>query len=92
MRKEDLVVESISPDFGDIEPVVPPAYPPSWVNNPPHYQGSSIEVIDIIEDFDLNFHLGNAIKYILRAGKKGKKVEDLRKAIWYLERECGKDD
>lgn len=61
------------------------------VNHPSHYQGKKFESIDIIEDFDLGFHLGNAIKYILRAGKKGNKVQDLKKAIWYLERECKKD-
>ncbi len=58
------------------------------VNHPPHYQGKKFESIDIIEDFELGFHLGNAIKYILRAGKKGNKIQDLKKAIWYLEREC----
>lgn len=57
------------------------------VNHPTHYQGASLEVIDIIEDFELNFCLGNAVKYILRSGKKGNKYEDLRKAIWYLNRE-----
>lgn len=57
------------------------------INHPSHYQGQRFEVIDIIEDFDLGFKLGNAIKYILRAGRKGDFIEDLRKAIWYLERE-----
>lgn len=60
------------------------------VNNPSHYEGSHLEVIDIIEDFNLGFHLGNAIKYILRAGKKDDMIQDLKKAIWYLERECNK--
>ena len=57
------------------------------INHPSHYQSSSMEVIEIIEAFNLNFHLGNAIKYTLRAGKKGDKIEDLDKAMWYLERE-----
>ena len=57
------------------------------VNHPPHYKGKRFESIDIIEDFDLGFNLGNAIKYILRADRKGNKAQDLRKAIWYLERE-----
>lgn len=59
------------------------------VNRPSHYTDGKIEVIDFIEDKKLNFHRGNAIKYIARAGKKhkNKEVEDLRKAIWYLERE-----
>ena len=57
------------------------------VNHPSHYTDGSIEVIDYIEDKNFNYHLGNAIKYISRAGKKGDKIEDLRKAIWYIERE-----
>lgn len=57
------------------------------VNHPKHYQGNGLEVIDVIEKFDLNYRLGNAIKYILRAGKKNATQEDLKKAIWYLQRE-----
>ena len=57
------------------------------VNHPSHYQGNKFEVIDIIEDYKLGFSLGNAIKYILRAGKKNDYKEDLQKAIWYLQRE-----
>jgi hypothetical protein len=57
------------------------------VNHPPHYQGNGLEVIDVIESFGLNFNMGNAIKYILRAGKKDDFKEDIQKAIWYLNRE-----
>ena len=59
------------------------------VNNPSHYTSGKIEVIDFIEDQKFNYHRGNAIKYICRAGKKdkSKEVEDLEKAIWYLQRE-----
>lgn len=59
------------------------------VNHPLHYADGQIEVIDFIEDKQLNFHRGNAIKYIARAGKKNpdKEVEDLKKAVWYLNRE-----
>jgi hypothetical protein len=60
------------------------------VNHPAHYQANGIEVIDIIENFDLNFNLGNTVKYVLRAGKKGSKKEDLEKAVWYLNRELEK--
>jgi hypothetical protein len=60
------------------------------VNHPDHYQGNKTEVIDIIEDYDLGFSLGNAIKYILRADKKGNKKQDLEKAIWYINRELSK--
>lgn len=58
------------------------------INNPKHYQSQGgLEAITVIEAFDLNFNLGNAIKYVLRAGKKGSKVQDLDKAIWYIKRE-----
>lgn len=59
------------------------------VNHPSHYTDGKIEVIDFIEQKNLNFHRGNAVKYIARAGKKDseKEVEDLRKAVWYLNRE-----
>lgn len=59
------------------------------VNRPAHYTDGKIEVIDFIEDKGLNFHRGNAVKYIARAGKKdpAKEVEDLEKARWYINRE-----
>lgn len=57
------------------------------INHPAHYKAGSMEVIDVIESFGLGFHLGNAIKYILRAGRKTNNTEeDIEKAIWYLER------
>lgn len=58
------------------------------VNHPSHYTSGKIEVIDFIEDQKLPMHLGNAVKYICRAGKKdpAKIKEDLQKAIWYLQR------
>lgn len=58
------------------------------VNRPAHYTDGEIEVIDYIEDKQLGYHLGNAIKYISRAGKKdpAKVKEDLEKAIWYIKR------
>ena len=61
----------------------------SRVDHPDHYQTSAgLEAIDVIEAFfHDNFHLASAFKYIARAGKKGDYVEDLRKSIWYLERE-----
>lgn len=57
------------------------------VNRPAHYIGDGLEAIDVIEDWGLGFHLGNAFKYIVRAGRKSKLLgQDLQKAIWYLER------
>ena len=56
------------------------------INHPSHYTRGKIEVIDFIEDQQLSYHLGNVIKYIARAGHKGDKLEDLKKARWYLDR------
>ncbi len=58
--------------------------------NPSHYKANGLEVIDVIEAFGLNFAIGNAIKYLLRAGKKGDRLEDLKKARWYIDREIEK--
>ena len=62
------------------------------INHPDYYGGqhNTYETIKVIEAWDLNFHLGNVIKYVSRAGKKDKNsaktLEDLRKAEWYLQR------
>lgn len=69
----------------------------SAVNHPSHYNQGKFEVIEVIEDQKLGFHLGNAIKYICRAGKKipdkyndelfrQLTTQDLEKAIWYIKR------
>jgi len=57
------------------------------VNHPNHYNQGKIEVIDAIEDWDLGFNDGNVIKYVSRYKHKGRPLEDLKKAKWYLERE-----
>ena len=54
---------------------------------PAYYQRGTADVWDFIREQGLNFHLGNAIKYICRAGYKDSKIEDLEKAIHYLENE-----
>ena len=56
-------------------------------HSPSYYTRGSIEVWDFIRDQELNYHLGNAVKYICRAGHKDSKVEDLKKAIHYLTNE-----
>lgn len=58
------------------------------VDHPAHYGGAEnvYEAIKVIEAWGLGFHLGNVVKYIARAGKKGAALEDLRKARWYLDR------
>jgi len=58
------------------------------IEHPDHYQveDKTYEAIKVIEALGFNFHLGNVYKYIARAGKKGSKLEDLKKARWYLDR------
>ena len=56
------------------------------VSHPAHYTaGRKYEPRKVIADWGLNFNLGNAVKYVSRAGRKGDKIEDLRKAIQYIE-------
>lgn len=64
------------------------------VDHPDHYGGdTTYETIKVIDAWGLDFCLGNAVKYISRAGKKDKdkKDEDLKKAIWYLQHELSKE-
>ena len=56
------------------------------VDHPSHYNQGKFETIDVIEDWQLDFHLGNAVKYIARAKHKGRELEDLKKALWYVQR------
>ena len=57
-------------------------------NTPEHYQnGKDYDLIDVIKHYNINFNLGNVIKYVCRAGKKENEIQDLQKAIDYLERE-----
>lgn len=59
------------------------------VNHPAHYGGEDnpYEAIKVIEAWGLGFCLGNAVKYLCRAGKKDLTIQDLKKAAWYLNRE-----
>lgn len=65
---------------------------PDAVNHPTHYNHGGIEVIDAIESWQLGFHLGNVVKYVARAVHKGSRLEDLKKARWYLDREIARQD
>ncbi len=56
------------------------------INHPPHYTFGLIEVISVIEDWALGYHLSNVIKYVARAGRKDDALKDLKKAQWYLNR------
>lgn len=55
------------------------------INNPPHYTKGEIQPLDVIDDWKLGFYLGNCVKYIARAPHKGKELEDLKKARFYLD-------
>lgn len=59
---------------------------PDAVNHPKHYTYGKIEAIDVIEDWGLDYRLGCALKYIARCRHKGTYIQDLKKAIWYLQR------
>ena len=76
MKEADDVVEEISvlEVTGDL------------VNHPEHYKVGGIETIDFIEAKQLDYHLGNVIKYVTRSDHKGEKLKDLLKAQWYLNR------
>ena len=76
------IVEKVETEFKTVE--LPKQE--DVINHPSHYTRGKIEVIDFIEDQQLPYHLGNVIKYIARAGHKGDKLEDLKKARWYLDR------
>jgi len=68
-------IDMFEPEFDDL------------VNHPAHYKVGGIETIDFIEAKKLNYNIGNVVKYLTRADHKGNKLEDLRKAQWYLTRE-----
>lgn len=79
---EQTIIEKVEPEVKTVE--LPKQE--DVINHPSHYTRGKIEVIDFIEDQQLPYHLGNVIKYVARAGYKGDKLEDLKKARWYLDR------
>jgi len=90
-----LRAQGIAEDtFYDEPPVSMFEKPADPVNNPAHYTEGGIETIDYIEAKRLGYHLGNAVKYISRAGRKGTNqgLEDLKKAQWYLARAIEKNE
>ena len=85
--RDELVASGEVPVDSHEDPRVPQF---DNVNHPEHYRAGGIETIDFIEAKDLNYRLGNAVKYITRAKHKGNELEDLKKAQWYLNREINK--
>jgi hypothetical protein len=89
MRRK-IAASKINPQKRRMEPADKPEFGASnvdLVNSPPHYRVGGIETIDFIEAKNLNYNLGNAVKYITRADHKDNRVQDLEKARWYIERE-----
>tara|TARA_R110000765_G_scaffold341802_1_gene431912 strand:- start:131 stop:409 length:279 start_codon:yes stop_codon:yes gene_type:complete len=80
-------MNSISKPYTKRVPSDPVSNPPDPVSNPQHYtEGRGHQPLDVIEDWGLDFHLGNVLKYISRAGRKDSMVQDLNKAMYYLSR------
>lgn len=79
-KKEDWKVIDVSSSNTPLQKADP-------VNHPTHYKVGGIETIDFIEAKKLGYNLGNVVKYITRSDHKGNRLQDLRKAQWYLERE-----
>ena len=85
---EELVNSGVDPKSDEYWEKIDAKFNPDPVNHPPHYKSGGIETIDFIEAKDLNYRLGNVVKYVSRAGRKNSDpVEDLQKAAWYLNRE-----
>ena len=81
--------------YPDTVQEMPKLMPNLEVDHPKHYrEDSGLEAIEVIEAWDLNFNLGNVVKYVCRAGLKDKadREEDLEKARWYLNRELNQKD
>lgn len=95
------IFENVSPEDATLRAVIK-ASSEEWnrqsdsilnrdIDHPPHYTFGKFEVIDVIEDWNLGYHLGNAIKYLARAGRKSPDPRaDLRKAQWYIQRKLDK--
>jgi hypothetical protein len=73
-----------------VVPAQPPAEPTPAVAHPTHYNAGTIEVIAVIEDWNLNFNEGNVVKYVARARLKGERLEDLQKARQYIDFEIAR--
>jgi len=84
-RKEWLEMNSLA-DIEERDSRGLPRPETNLVDHPNHYNAGNHEAIDVIEDWDLDFHCGNAIKYIARHKHKSSPKQDIEKAIWYLQR------
>ncbi len=91
VRKPSKIIEAVEETNKEVGKLFSQAYKKYQtdpVNHPAHYKAGGVETIDFIEAKDLNYRLGNVIKYVARAGKKDTDpIQDLEKAAWYLNRE-----
>ncbi len=85
INKEELI-EGIQDSWPAADPPRRSSQKPEKVDHPTHYNCGKHETIDVIEDWSLGFHCGNAVKYIARHKYKGEAKQDIKKAIWYLKR------
>ena len=84
-KKPSKIVKAVKETKAELKVLLPQS---DLVNHPAHYKAGGVETIDFIEAKDLNYRLGNVVKYVSRAGKKNSDpVQDLEKAAWYLNRE-----
>jgi len=86
-KKEVRMIIRPRPAVEPVELLQPSKAVADPVNHPSHYKVGNIETIDFIEAKQLNYNLGNVVKYITRADHKGNQLQDLQKAQWYLARE-----
>lgn len=84
-KSDDLLYDDMG--YSPHANVVKTAVEHDPVNHPSHYTVGGIETIDFIEAKQLNYNLGNVVKYLTRSEHKGNKKQDLQKALWYLNRE-----
>ena len=91
-KRKTLAAKKVAVLMGMQAQMTPKKPAPDNVNHPAHYKVGGIETIDFIEAKQLNYNLGNVVKYITRADHKGNNIEDLKKARWYLNREISKLD
>lgn len=93
----ERIIYTACEDIEPLKPAVPAITKPDMVNHPPHYTsspakcskcGHGIECIDVVQH--MNFSIGNAVKYLWRAGLKNDAIEDLKKAVWYINTEIAK--
>ena len=96
LMEEYLAKKALSQTEQEVSATMPAMEEQAWTEptkeapsdpiNPSHYKAGGLEVIQIIEAFQLDYHRASALKYLLRAGRKGDEVEDMKKCAWFVDR------